>query len=248
MSTYRANTDATLLKLLGSAWDRRPEIIDRIPPFLIRTASLEDAKALADLLTISFHDQDSWMKYFTPLLRIGIYEDLRHRIRSRISPYACVIATYISDAERSSEAAVSLRSDFDGNAESLPEADEPSRPSSGVTPPIIVGTVEMTVKQRLWGCTRSKYVYLSNLATRPDYRRRGVAGHVLRGCETIAQRWGYRDLYLHVLDDNAGARLLYQKLGYQIRQSDADLVTWLLNRPRQLLLHKHLQNTPSAQE
>lgn len=195
------------------------------------------------------------MKLLHPILRLGIYEDLRHRLQSYTSPYACVIATYTPGMEGD------FSSDNTVNPAEVQEAIAPSATLSEANPldsshaaesriastenasTHIIGTVEMSVKQRFWGCSRSKYVYLSNLATRPDYRRRGVASHLLRGCESMARRWGYQDICLHVLDNNKGARSLYQRLGYRIQQSDADLLTWFFNRPRQLLLHKNLQGS-----
>ena len=239
MSISRINADVTFFKLLSVIQNDNPEIIAQALPFLIRTACLNDAKVLADLLTISFHPQDGWMQYFNPILRLGIYEDLRHRIQSRSLPYACVIATYLHNAEH-----LDLQKQDAIYDESLQigahSSERKYQQSKNECASDIVGTIEVSVRRRPLAATRSQYVYLANLATRPDYRRQGVASQLLEACEVLTRRWGFQDIYLHVLEDNVGARSLYQKLGYHIKQSDADLITWLLGRPRQLLLHKQL--------
>lgn len=247
MSTSPANTDVMVFKLMGAIQNSSAEIIMEAPPFLIRTAALRDAKVLANLLAISFHSQDGWMQYLHPILRLGIYEDLRHRLQSHARPYACIVANIAHESVASgyeeSEANIHEQSVVGAIA---PNGSLRFPPSSGIDNPTaksstdLVGTVELSVKQRLLPFAPSRYVYLANLAIHPNYRRRGIASHLLTSCEVLAKRWGFQDIYLHVLEDNVGARSLYQKLGYQIKQSDADLITWLLGRPRQLLLHKSL--------
>lgn len=240
MSIFRISTDVTFFKLLSVIQKDNAEIIAQVPPFLIRTACLDDAKILADLLTVSFHPQDGWMQYLNPILRLGIYEDLRHRIQSRSSPYACVIATYLHEGdhlevleeEGNSKDTVRVGAIAPGHKYQKPKDECASD---------IVGTIEVSVRRRPLAVTRSQqYVYLANLATRPDYRRQGVASQLLEACEVFTRRWGFRDIYLHVLEDNVGAQSLYKKLGYQIKQSDTDLIAWLFGHPRQLLLHKQL--------
>ena len=239
MSIFRINADITFFKLLRVIQNDNAEIIAQAPPFLIRTACLNDAKILADLLTISFHPQNGWMQYLNPILRLGIYEDLRHRIQSRSLPYACVIATYLHDTEHLEVSEQKVNSDEALQLGTIAPGREYQRPKDECASDI-VGTIEVSVRQRPLAVARSQYVYLANLATRPDYRRQGVASQLLEACEVFTRRWGFRDIYLHVLEDNVGAQSLYKKLGYQIKQSDTDLIAWLFGRPRQLLLHKQL--------
>lgn len=89
--------------------------------------------------------------------------------------------------------------------------------------------------------TSERFLYISNLAVYRHYRRRGVAQQLLLKCEEIALSWKFQDLYLHVLENNYQARQLYCKLGYQLHQVDFNWGTWFLGRPRQILLHKHLE-------
>lgn len=166
----------------------------------IRAAQLNDLTGVAEILTDSFHSQQGILGWAYPLLRLGIYEDLRNRLRSTSPHHVCLVAA-IGDK--------------------------------------LAGTVEMGVRSIELRAS-SSYPYLSNLAVHPDARRQGVAGKLLLNCERVALSWGFHDLYLHVLENNHQARQLYFKLGYQLHSFDSSWSAWLLGRPRQLLLHKHL--------
>ncbi len=255
MSTSQLNTDVMVFKLISAIQNSSADIIAQTPPFLIRKAALRDAKVLANLLTISFHSQDGWMQYFYPILRLGIYEDLRHRLKSHARPYACIVASISHRSDVSGDANEETKAGGQGSSEAIaPGGHQHSSIYQSSNKPEsecgtdIVGTVELSVKQRGFSFSSCRYVYLANLAIHPDYRRRGVASQLLAGCEMLAQRWGFQDIYLHVLEDNVGARSLYQKLGYQVKQFDADLITWLLGHPRQLLLHKQLPQSEQSRD
>ena len=57
--------------------------------------------------------------------------------------------------------------------------------------------------------------YVSNLAVHTDYRRRRLGSRLLGACEDVAaQRWGCRELYLHVAEDNAAGLRMYEARGY----------------------------------
>jgi ribosomal-protein-alanine N-acetyltransferase len=53
------------------------------------------------------------------------------------------------------------------------------------------------------------------VATRPDARGRGLAGEVLQAVADRLREDGLRDLFLEVAEDNAPARALYARLGFQ---------------------------------
>lgn len=178
------------------------------PAVLIRTARQQDLEDLTGILADSFHRQDGWFGLVYPLLKLGIYEDLRTRVRSKAPFQACLVAVD-SGSERQST---------------------------------LTGTVEIALKTNyVWQPRNVRYVYLSNLAVRADYRRRGVALQLLNSCERIALGWGFQDLYLHVLENNHAARRLYLQAGYHLKQVDAGIGSWLMGKPRQLFLHKRLQ-------
>ena len=58
--------------------------------------------------------------------------------------------------------------------------------------------------------------YLCNLCVSESLRNLGIGRALCRIVEAIAsQHWGYDHLYLHVDPDNDGARILYEKEGYE---------------------------------
>jgi len=58
----------------------------------VRTARSRDLNELAEILTLSFHPPEGWMLLAYPLLKLGIYEDLRARLRSGSPHYCCLAA------------------------------------------------------------------------------------------------------------------------------------------------------------
>jgi ribosomal protein S18 acetylase RimI-like enzyme len=174
--------------------------------FQIRAATPADLTDVAEIITESFHSQNGMWGWAFALLRLGIYEDLRHRLASPAPHHICLVA-------------------FDTTA----------------TANNLVGTVEMGVR---FGDPRTQvgksFLYLSNLAVHPKYRRLGAASELLKACEKVALMWGFKDLYLHVLENNDQARQLYFKVGYQVHQVESNWNTFFLGRSRQILLYKYL--------
>jgi ribosomal protein S18 acetylase RimI-like enzyme len=104
----------------------------------------------------------------------------------------------------------------------------------------LVGTVEISQRVPLpWQLSPLPYVYLANLAVRSDQRRCGVAQALIKASEEYISTCQYRDLYLHVMEDNRSARQLYLKAGYYIHQAENDWNAYL-GLPRRLFLHKRL--------
>jgi ribosomal protein S18 acetylase RimI-like enzyme len=201
--------------------------------FTIRNATPGDLNDLADVLASSFHSQRGIDRWLFPLLRLGIYEDLRYRLL--LSPplrYICLVACGSFEASDD---------DFASTSE--------NRYS-------LAGTVELGLRTfpihsyqvyrgELSG-SPSHYAYISNLAVRDRSRRQGVAQQLLQACERTAIEWGFSDLYLHVVEDNDRARQLYSKLGYRIAATEETWGSWLFGKPRQLFLHKNLAESRSS--
>lgn len=61
-------------------------------PIIVRTAQLSDVKGAADVLTLSFHPTPKFLAWLYPILRLGVYEDLRSRLRSSSPNYKCLVA------------------------------------------------------------------------------------------------------------------------------------------------------------
>jgi ribosomal protein S18 acetylase RimI-like enzyme len=211
-----------LTPLFSSSTDWQPAAAGKCScpsHFQIRPAQSVDLTALAEILADGFHSQEGIFGWAYPLLRLGIYEDLRNRLRSASPHYICLVA-YDPAATCTSEG-----DDLTGTVEMAVRSTD------------------------LWQCdgnasaksVRCRYPYLSNLAVRPTHQRRGIAQQLLLKCERVALSWGFQDIYLHVLENNHQARQLYFKLGYRLHQVDSSWSAWLLGRPRQLFLHKRLR-------
>jgi len=61
---------------------------------------------------------------------------------------------------------------------------------------------------------KKKIFLVANVATHPDYRRQGIAGHLTEAAIRRAQERHATSVWLHVRDDNPGAIQLYQNLGF----------------------------------
>lgn len=181
----------------------------------VRPVKEEEIYRVAEIITHSFQFDRGWRRWFTPIFKLGIAEDLRHRLRlaattaanqSKPQPQVCSIALYNDRG--------TMR---------------------------VVGTVEVGIRIGTDRPQPYRYVYISNLAVSEDFRRRGIARELLQDCERLAQIWGHTQLFLHVMADNDRGLDLYRKLGYQV-VSQEFLWSWLpwLYRPERLFLCKQL--------
>ncbi|MER3432179.1 MAG: GNAT family N-acetyltransferase [Leptolyngbya sp. ERB_1_1] len=171
--------------------------------YRIRAVQPSDLYEIAGILVDSFPLYPSFLPWLSPIIRVGIHEDLRSRTRIPVPNYVCLVAIDTSDrSER------------------------------------IVGTVEVGLRtSNPWQPRNSQYVYLSNLAVREETRRQGVAQQLLSACEPYVREWGYRNIYLHVLETNEAAKGLYFKLGYRLEEIQPSW-DWFLGRPRRMFLRK----------
>lgn len=207
----------------GSQGRPNPSSISRwlISDVAVRQATSQDLRTLSEILAASFHETQGWRTWLLPLIRLGIYEDLRHRLRSNHHPHACLVA-------------------IDGDRKGLDNGLDAAWLGQGDH---LLGTVELSLKSTpatAWHMNGLSYPYISNLAVRPQARRCGVARQLLATCEQTALEWGFRDVYLHVLDNNLPARALYTQLGYRLRRVELTWGAAWFGQPRQLFLSKSL--------
>ncbi|HIK43942.1 MAG TPA: N-acetyltransferase [Leptolyngbyaceae cyanobacterium M65_K2018_010] len=180
----------------------------------IRPAQLADIPPLTELLASSFYDCTGWKYWVYPVIKFGIQADLRQRLYSEKTDYACLTALVI------------------------PPPAAPSQPSAHQQ---VAGTVEVSQRQAWpWQGIRSNYAYISNLAVAPPFRRQGIAAQLLAACEALAITWEMEDLLLHVMEDNLAACKLYRRAGFNLFQAEATPLTGLGLQPRRLLMHKRL--------
>ncbi len=177
----------------------------------VRPAQPSDLLALVDILFTSFKPHSGLGCYFSSILRLGLYEDLKYSLCTSDSNQ-CVYLVAIVSAD-----------------------------PSLLHQSVVVGAVEITFLKNLpFGLKGSYYPYLSNFAIRTDYRRQGIGRLLLRSCEATVGERGFTDLYLHVLKDNYPARQLYNGAGYRLQQADPFWKSWLFQRSQRLLLHKSI--------
>lgn len=183
---------------------------------IVRPARHQDLSAMAEILADSFHPPRGIGQWLHPLMRLGIYEDLRNRLRLASNNYLCLVAAIqvVSGTVKQNCLAgtveMALRS-----------------PGGAIAP-------------SPWGDRGKQYPYISNLAVKAEFRRQGVARELLLACDRAALEWGMPDLYLHVLENNHQARQLYLQAGYKVQKVESNGLARLLCQPRKLFLHKHL--------
>lgn len=153
--------------------------------YLVRAAAADDLPQVVEILILSFYPKNVINRWVYPLMRLGITEDLKVRIKSPASRYLCLAAVLKSNS---------------------------STPTDSQT---LVGTVEISLRSQLWPPFQPRRPYIANLAVNDQNRRQGVAQSLLKSCETIATQWGFSKLFLHVKPQNAQAMKLYKKMGYK---------------------------------
>ncbi len=104
----------------------------------------------------------------------------------------------------------------------------------------VLGTVELSFRERYHWQKKEKYAYIANLAVSENHRRQGIASELLFRCQQIAQEKNYGHLYLHVLASNHDAQQLYINNGYTIQEVETDLFSLFVPSQRRLLMTKSL--------
>ncbi|KAM7509356.1 hypothetical protein LguiA_019809 [Lonicera macranthoides] len=84
----------------------------------------------------------------------------------------------------------------------------------------------------------NEYLYVSGIAVLSNFRRRKVATTLLKGCEILSLRWGYKYLVLRAYEDDLGARKLYTNAGYEMVSGDPPWTTTWIGRKRRVLMIK----------
>lgn len=82
--------------------------------------------------------------------------------------------------------------------------------------------------------------YISNLAVHPQWRRQGIALKLLTAVDQKVRSWGFKNIYLHVLDSNRHALDLYKYSGYKLYKVDPEFSLNLFSSSQRLLLRKSL--------
>lgn len=162
------------------------------------------------------------MAWLLPLIRLGMQEDLKYRLRQQ-QGYACFVAELQATT-------------LQGGTLQAPEF-QPTNPRNFQ----IVGTIEVSLRNpNFLGRPQFTYPYLANLAVHPDYRQQGIARRLIQMCEQKIVNWGAQDLYLHVLEENFPARKLYLDLGYSTQSLARMYGFRRQSRSLRIFLHKKI--------
>lgn len=65
--------------------------------FHVRAATPADLTSIAQIIAESFHSQSGFWGWAFPLLRLGIYEDFKHRLLSPAPHHLCLVAVETTD-------------------------------------------------------------------------------------------------------------------------------------------------------
>jgi ribosomal protein S18 acetylase RimI-like enzyme len=58
---------------------------------IVRPIQVEDIPSVAALLSEAFYPSNSWLGWISPVLKLGIYQDLKMRCLARSPRYACLV-------------------------------------------------------------------------------------------------------------------------------------------------------------
>ncbi|MBR8830917.1 MAG: hypothetical protein N5P05_000158 [Chroococcopsis gigantea SAG 12.99] len=87
------NVHSCILSYLGSEPSRANIHPLESSPLSIRVAQLADLKTVVEILTESFYPQDYFWLWLRPVFKLGMYEDLKTRLRTETPHYYCLVAT-----------------------------------------------------------------------------------------------------------------------------------------------------------
>lgn len=179
-------------------------------PFRIRSAQRQDLHKIVVVLLASFYPKVEATQWLYWLMKVGIQEDIKGRMKTPANQYACLVAATVDPHSAQDTGKI------------MGTAEISQRPCEA------------------WKLFPPKRAYLSNLAIAPNSRRQGAAQQLLQACESIALGWGFHRIYLHVMADNAAAQALYEKAGYQSCEVSNPILSSLGIRPERRLLFKRL--------
>jgi ribosomal protein S18 acetylase RimI-like enzyme len=97
------------------------------------------------------------------------------------------------------------------NGEFVGVAEVSMQPCDGRTSPVFPPP---KLAKKLLGMIHPCQPYVSNVLVDPAYRRRGIGGALMAGCEAQVRAWGYSQVYLHVDIECEDALSLYRRRGY----------------------------------
>ena len=112
MVLSRVPPDGMPLTMARLNWDSAK----KLPPgYWLRPARPDDLSHLVELLLTSFYPESPFSRWLYPLMRLGIYEDLKRRLKGSSHQYACLVMVQETPHDCSAivgTVEISLRSQF----------------------------------------------------------------------------------------------------------------------------------------
>lgn len=93
---------------------------------------------------------------------------------------------------------------------------EPNRPEN-MNALVVAYAENLPIACGAWKAVDGQTAEIKRIYVKEEYRRRGVAGELIRALEESAARSGRRKLILETAVDTAGSHQLYLSLGYRLR-------------------------------
>ncbi len=161
---------------------------------VIRSAIPKDIKPLSQVLTESFHSSQGMMAWVSPLLKLGLYEDLRTRLNHHSPSYLCLVAI-ITNSNNYEEivgtAELSVRSSFPW----LSQSPEPNYP--------YISNLAVKPSCRRQGIARQLLLCCEQTARNWGYNQ--VALHVLENNDQAQQLYFKNGYQLHRFESTLGS-------------------------------------------
>ncbi|MFN5514877.1 MAG: GNAT family N-acetyltransferase, partial [Cyanobacteriota bacterium] len=137
-------------------------------------ATPADIQPLADLLTVCFHPQVSRRRWLAPLIRLGIIEDLRSRLRAPAPDYLCLVALRGENQEIVGTVEITLKGWFSSSRRHCYLSNlavSPTHRRRGVARQLLAHCEQIA---RGWNCQRvALHVLASNTGAETLYRTLG---------------------------------------------------------------------------
>ncbi|EME29769.1 N-acetyltransferase [Galdieria sulphuraria] len=168
----------------------------------LRQAKPEELVAVAEIRRVAFTPEETFSTHLTEEKR---QQDIYYAILERLKrPGTCCLVV------------VKRTSTNNENRSSVEEAKEVDIHEEE----IVLGTCDVSIHDaesglRVRTSNFKRVVYVSSMAVRPEYRRKGVAKRLLNGVLDIARLEKIDDVFLHVDETNTPAVRLYYSFGFQ---------------------------------
>lgn len=164
----------------------------------LRQAKPEELVSVAEIRRVAFTPEETFSQHLTEEKR---QQDIYYAILERLKrPGTCCLVVVKRMENRNEQFVEKAREVQDEQ--------------------VVLGTCDVSIHDaesglRVQVSNYKRVIYVSSMAVRPEYRRKGVAKRLLNGVLEIAKLEKIDDIFLHVDETNAPAVRLYYSFGFQ---------------------------------